>query len=165
MAGQARFSAGPGWGMLQLPGDPSKTMPQVVADAMAAEVVGAVEWFHDPDNVYLGDPSVRSIPDGEVRDRIAGWQAEYDKEVARYNRSLPEDLRRLRYVLADLPFGRQRALAERWERIWGDWMVANPGWSAESGDGFVHENYGKVGGPDWLGKGLCWGEDEYGIVV
>lgn len=150
MFGPVRLPKDFDWAKLQIDCDSSKTMPQAVADAMAAEAQRAAEWFHDAGDVYLGDPTVRSIPDEEVRERIAGWQAEYDKEVSRYNRGQSDERKLLRYVLADLPFERQRALVERWERIWKDWMEANPGWIYDSTIGFVHERYGHTGGPDGL---------------
>ena len=138
------------WNKLEIDCDPSKTMPQAVADTMAIEAQRAVEWFHDPDDVYLGDAIVRSISDNEVRERIAGWQAEYDKEVSRYNRGQSDARTLLRYELADLPFERQRSLVERWERIWTDWQAANSGWVYKVNIGFVHEKYGFTGGPDGL---------------
>ena len=150
--------------MIKYPGNPSKTMPQAVANVMADEVVKAVEWFYDLDHVYLGDPTVRSIPDDEVRDRIEGWQREYDKEVARYNRRLPDENRRLRYVLADMPFERQRALVENWEHIWMSWLAENPDWHCDEGEGFLHKTYGQVGGPDWWGTHLAIDGYEYGMM-
>lgn len=150
MFGPVRLPKDFDWSRLQIDCDSSKTMPQVVADAMAAEAQRAAEWFHNPDDVYLGDPTVRSIPDEEVRERIADWQAEYDKEVNRYNRGQSDERTLLRYVLVDLPFARQRVLVERWERIWKDWMDANPEWVYDTTAGFVHKRYGYTGGPDGL---------------
>ena len=150
MFGPVRLPEDFDWGKLQIDCDSSVTMPQAVADAMAAEVQCAVEWFYNPDDVYLGDPTVRSIPDEEARERIAGWQAEYDKEVNRYNRGQADARKLLCYVLTDLPFERQRALVERWERIWLDWIKTNPGWIYKSDSGFIHERYGYTGGPDGL---------------
>lgn len=150
MFGAVRLPKDFDWGKLQIDCDRSKTIPQVTADAMAAEAQRALEWFHDPDDVYLGDPTVRSIPDEEVRERIAGWQAEYDKEVNRYNKGQSDARKLVRYVLADMPFERQRVLVERWERIWIDWQEANPDWIYKADIGFVHKKYGYTGGPDGL---------------
>lgn len=150
MIGPIRLPDSFDWGELQVVCDPEKTMPQALADAMAAEVVRAVEWFHDPDDAFLGDPTVRSIPDWEVAERVVGWQNEYAKEVNRYNRGMPPQGVLVGYVLVDLPFERQRALVERWERLWRDWLEANPDWVCEPSGGFVHKRYGYTGGPDGL---------------
>jgi len=150
MFGPVRLPKDFDWGKMEVDCDSSKTMPQVVADAMAAEVQLAVEWFHNADDVYLGDPTVRTIPDEDVRGRIAAWQVEYDKEVNRYNKGQSDARTLLRYIVSDLPFERQRALVERWERIWQDWIDANPGWNYDSEIGFIHTKYGHTGGPDGL---------------
>ena len=150
MFGPVRLPKDFDWSKLEITCDPSKTMPQAVANAMADEAQRAVEWFHNQEDVYLGDPTVHSISDEEVRERIAGWQAEYDKEVNRYNRGQSEESKLAYYVLADLPFERQRSLVERWERIWIDWMASNPEWVYDSEAGLVNKKYGYTGGPDGL---------------
>lgn len=150
MNGSVRLPADFDWDKLQVVCDPNKTIPQAIANAVAAEVSRCVEWFHNPDDVYLGDPTVRPISDEEVVQRIDGWQIEYNKEVDRYNRGQPDYNMLERYILSDMPFERQRALVERWERIWQDWFEEHPGWIYESDIGFVHEKYGHTGGPDGL---------------
>lgn len=60
---------------------PIKRFPQVLADAMAKETQEAVQWFHDRDHAFYGDPGVRAIPDDEVAERIAGMQFAMDKEI------------------------------------------------------------------------------------
>jgi len=118
------------------------TVPQVVADAVCAELVKALRWFHDPSDQYLGDPTVRVIPDDEVRERIQGAQDGYHREAK--NRD------GLEYDITALPFARQRAWCERVERIWTDWLAAHPEWKYDPEQGLIHKERGFVGGPDGL---------------
>lgn len=90
---------------------------QGLADAMCMAVQEAVRWFHDRNHMFLGDPGVRVIPDDEVRERIAGYQVVLDKEAQRVS-MIDQDL--LAYQLNQMPFERQRALVERWERLWNE---------------------------------------------
>ena len=60
-------------------------VPQELADQLAELTQEAIEWFHDPAHVLLGDPTVRVIPDDEVHTRIMGMQYAMDKEVMRIN--------------------------------------------------------------------------------
>lgn len=125
------------------PETPHVTVPRQLADDMAAACQEAVRWFHDPDHVFLGDPEVRSVPDDEVRERIAGYQEELDKEWLRVSRlhptsspTAPTGPDTLKYGLSEMPFARQRALVERWERSWTDWLKAHPGWTVTD-EGFI----------------------------
>jgi len=118
------------------------TCPQKVADAVCDELVKALRWFHNPHDQYLGDPTVRAIPDAEVRERILGAQAGYHREAK--NRMGME------YDITALPFDRQRAWCERVERIWLDWLAAHPEWRYDPARGLVHREHGFVGGPDGL---------------
>ncbi len=123
---------------------PHMTVPKAIANALADICQEAITWFHDPSHVFLGDPDVRTIPDEEARSRIAGYQMELDKELRRVRRLPPglggakepigDDV--LGYVLSDMPFARQRALVERWERVWTDWLAAHPGWKVTD-EGFI----------------------------
>jgi len=119
------------------------TVPQAVADAVCAELVKALRWFHDPDDQYLGDPTVRAIPDDEVRGRVIGAQAGYHRE-AKNRQGM------LEYDIAALPVERQRAWCERVERIWPDWLAAHPEWEYDPKRGLLHKERGFVGGPDGL---------------
>lgn len=113
-----------------------RSVPKKIADDMAAACQEAVRWFHESTHVFLGDPAVRGILDGEVRERIAGYQSELDNEWRRVT-SIPwstlsqkmTGLDVLKYELSGMPFARQRALVERWERAWTDWLEAHPGWT------------------------------------
>lgn len=137
-----------------------KTVPQAIADAQTDILEEAIQWFRSPHHLFLGDPTVRRIPDDEVRRRILAWQIVLDKEVARYTTGIVDTICRfernvdeawhrrfltrytlwleeemagpakkepmLRYDLRDLPFPRQRAIIERMERVWNDWLAAHP---------------------------------------
>ena len=59
--------------------------PQELADALAMRTQEAIEWFHDSARVMLGDPTVRTIPDDEVHQRVMGMQYVMDKEIMRIN--------------------------------------------------------------------------------
>jgi len=119
------------------------SVPQEVADAVCDELVRALRWFHNSNDQYLGDPTVRAIPDAEVRARIAGAQEGYHRE-AKNRQGL------LEYDITALPFDRQRAWCERVERIWSDWLAAHPEWRYDTEHGLVHRERGFVGGPDGL---------------
>lgn len=113
-----------------------KSVPKKIADDMAAACQEAVRWFHESTHVFLGDSSVRNVPDEEVRERVAGYQEELDKEWRRVIgipwSSLSQKITGLdvlRYELSEMPFARQRALVERWERAWTNWLEAHPGWT------------------------------------
>jgi hypothetical protein len=126
------------------------TFPHELAGMMAYETQQAVEWFHDRSHVLVGDSTVRSIPDDEVDERIAGMQYAIDKEVMRidhggvisdyvdpetmvgygtfhdwYGAAAGEEGATLRYDLAAMPRERQRALVERWERAHLDFLAAH----------------------------------------
>jgi hypothetical protein len=60
-------------------------VPQELADKLALLTQEAIAWFHDPAHVLLGDPTVRVIPDDEVKQRVMGMQYAMDKEVMRIN--------------------------------------------------------------------------------
>lgn len=145
-AGPAPGSAHPDTGSLPgpRPMTPRITVPRQLADDVAATCQEAVRWFHEPGHVFLGDPTVRTVPDEEVRERIAGYQSELDAEWRRVVRIPANDVRApaptgpdvLKYELSEMPFARQRALVERWERSWTDWLTAHPGWMVTDG-GFI----------------------------
>ena len=124
------------------------TCPQEVADAVCAELVKALRWFHDPSDQYLGDPTVRVIPDDEVRERIQGAQDGYHREA--------KNRQGLEYDITALPFTRQRAWCERVERIWSDWFAAHPEWGLDQERGLMHKERGFVGGPDGLTEAEQW---------
>jgi len=116
-----------------------QTFPQSLADDMALECQAAIEWFHDPVHVFLGVADLpRKISDSEVRERVAGYQLELDAEAMRVSvtgDSMPGRAENA-YQLADLPFTRQRALVERWERLWNRWFEVHPGWICTD-EGFI----------------------------
>ncbi len=118
--------------------DPYITVPQKLADDMALLCHEAVRWFHNPEHVFLGDADIGPIPDEVVRERIAGYQEELDKEWKRERRA--EEIKGegpfFRYELVKLPFPHQRALCERWEAVFNQWLQEHPGWKVTP-DGFI----------------------------
>lgn len=113
-----------------------KTVPQELADELASLAQLAVQWFHDRSHRFSGDAELPSmLSDGAVRARIRGYQDELDREGDRVRRlEVGTDVITLNptgpnvrtYQLVELPFSRQRALVERWERAWLTWLTANP---------------------------------------
>lgn len=117
---------------------PYITVPQKLADDMALLCQEVVRWFHDPKHVFLGDADIGPIPDEVVQERIAGYQKELDKEWTRVQRveEAKGDGPFFRYELAKLPFSHQRALCERWEVVFNQWLQEHPGWKVTP-DGFI----------------------------